>query len=314
MNPKILLLGKNGQLGWELARLLPQLGDVVALGRMDLDLLDFGKTRAAVRALCPDLIVNVAAFNDVDLAEHEPEMAMAMNSGLPGVLATEANRCGAGIVHFSSDYVFSGTKGSPYSESDEPDPVNTYAASKLEGEQVLRQTTTPHLIIRTSWLYSHRGSNFPTKIIAAADRSSVLRVVKDQLGSPSWSRWLAEQVTEILTKLGSTPGATIVESLHTNGGLLHLASEGSVSRYDFAKAILEYHPERKRFQALILEPILASDYPSTVQRPLNSALSSRRAQERFGLEPSRWRDQLKAYFNTTESEPEYLTAHRKGYK
>lgn len=312
MKPKILLLGKNGQLGWELAQLLPQLGDVIALGQMDLNLLDLRNTRASVRALCPGLIVNAAAFNDVDLAEQESELAMAINSTVPGVLAEEASRCGAGLVHFSSDYVFNGNKGSLYSESDEPDPVNIYGTSKLMGEQAVIESTTTYLIIRTSWLYGHRGSNFPTKIIAAADRTSTLRVVNDQLGSPSWSRWLADQVVEILTKLGGGPRVSFADSLRDNGGLYHIVSEGAVSRYDFAKAILEYHPERKRYLTHTVRPISTSDYPSAANRPANSALSSKLAQERFGLERSPWRIQLRNCLDSQNSGGEITSADTEG--
>ncbi|RMF81743.1 MAG: dTDP-4-dehydrorhamnose reductase, partial [Nitrospirae bacterium] len=188
---RILLTGSRGQVGWELARALAPLGEVVALDHAALDLEDEGAVRRAVREARPRVVVNAAAYTAVDRAESEPERAMRINGEAPGWLAQEAAACGAALVHYSTDYVFDGRKPAPYVESDPPAPLNAYGRSKLAGERAVAAAGVPHLILRTSWVYAARGRNFPRTILRLARERDLLRVVDDQVGAPTWARWIA---------------------------------------------------------------------------------------------------------------------------
>ena len=224
--PRILLTGKNGQVGWELQRTLAPLGEVVVLDRRQLDLSDPDQIRERVREISPDLIVNAAAYTAVDRAEAEPEPAMAVNGTAPGLLAEEAKRIGAAIIHYSTDYVFDGAKTTPYTEEDAPNPLNVYGRTKLAGEQAVQAAGVPHLILRTSWVYGMRGKNFLLTILRLAREREELKIVDDQIGAPTWSRTIAEATAQILTS-GAWPvsGAS---------GIYHLTASGSTSWYGFA--------------------------------------------------------------------------------
>ena len=185
---KILLTGKNGQVGWELQRTLAPLGEVVAVDRQALDLANPDAIRALIREVKPALIVNPAAYTAVDKAESEPELAMAVNGIAPGIMAEEAKRLGAAMIHYSTDYVFDGTQTSPYTEKDRPNPGNVYGKTKLAGEQAIQAVGVPHLILRTSWVYGSRGRNFLLTILRLAQERDELKIVDDQIGAPTSSR------------------------------------------------------------------------------------------------------------------------------
>jgi len=197
---RILPLGENGQVGWELLRTLAPLGEVVAMGRAEADLSRPEQLRSVVRNVHPRVIVNAAAYTDVDRAESEPELAMAVNGNAPGILAEEAERNGAGLVHYSTDYVFDGEKREPYVETDLPNPINVYGRTKLAGEEAISRVGGAHLILRTSWVYSLCGGGFVTRVLRWAREKEVLRIVDDQVGSPAWARMLAEVTGLVLAR------------------------------------------------------------------------------------------------------------------
>ena len=271
---KVLLTGRNGQVGWELARLLPTLGELVSTGRDELDLADDDAIRRLVRAAKPQLIVNAAAYTAVDKAESEPELAMRINGTAPGVLAEEAKRLGALLVHYSTDYVFDGTKSSAYVEDDPPNPLSAYGRSKLAGERAIRASGCRHLILRTSWVYGPRGKNFFLTIAARARAGEPLRVVADQRGVPTTSRFLAEKTLALLAKDAS--------------GLLHLVPAGETTWYDFAREIVQLTGSRSEVQ-----PIKTGEYPVAARRPANSVLDIQKATAVLGVPMPDWRTLLR---------------------
>ncbi|MEW6063667.1 MAG: dTDP-4-dehydrorhamnose reductase [Bacillota bacterium] len=285
-----MLTGKNGQVGWELQRTLAPLGQVVALGRQDLDLADPGQIRERVREIKPDIIVNAAAYTAVDRAEEEPELALALNGTVPGILAEEAKRINATIIHYSTDYVFDGDKETPYTEEDEPNPINIYGKTKLAGERAIQAVGVPHLILRTSWVYGMRGKNFLLTILRLAREREELRVVDDQIGSPTWSRMVAEATAQILAQVYSplTPYPSLLTDV---SGIYHLSAGGHTSWYGFAKAILK-HASHLTPNTLRIHPIPASEYPTPARRPKYSVLGNERLNHRFALNLPDWCTQL----------------------
>ncbi len=285
---RILLLGKNGQVGWELRRALSPLGAIIALDSRQLDLSDFGKIRAVLRETGPDLVVNAAAYTAVDRAEEEPELAMVVNGTAPGILAEEAQRLGAAVVQYSTDYVFDGEGAIPYTEEDEPKPINVYGESKLAGEQAVRKVDAPHLILRTSWVYGTRGKNFLLTILRLAREREELRVVDDQVGAPTWCRLIAEATAQILAQSGGDFAGFLGEC----GGLYHLTASGETSWRGFAEASMELDPRRIEQTCKVLEPIPTSEYPTPARRPAYSTLENGELNRRFGLKLPGWRTQL----------------------
>jgi len=283
---KIMLTGKNGQIGWELQRTLAPLGEVVALGRQEFDLTRPGQIRERVREIKPDIIVNAAAYTAVDKAEEEPDLAMAVNGTAPGILAEEAKRVNALLIHYSTDYVFDGTKRTPYTEEDEPNPINVYGKTKLAGERAIQEVGVPHLIFRTSWVYGIRGKNFLLTILRLARERKELRVVDDQIGSPTWSRMVAEATAQILARIYS-PFAPHSSPLTELSGIYHLSAGGQTSWYGFAKAIINYtshltpHPLR-------VSPIPTNKYPTPARRPSYSVLSNAKLNDAFGIVLTDW--------------------------
>ena len=271
---KVLLTGRNGQVGWELARLLPTLGELVSTGRDELDLADDGAIRRVVRAAKPQLIVNAAAYTAVDKAESEPELALRINGTAPGVLAEEAKRLGAMLVHYSTDYVFDGTKAGAYVEDDSPNPLSAYGRSKLAGERAILGSGCRHLLLRASWVYGPRGKNFFLTIAAKARAGERLRVVADQRGVPTTSRFLAEKTLALLAKDAS--------------GLLHLVPAGETTWYDFAREIVQLTGSRSEVQ-----PIKTGEYPVAARRPANSVLDNRKATAVLGAPMPDWRTLLR---------------------
>ena len=268
---RVLLTGRNGQVGGELARLLPP-AELIATGRAELDLADEAAIRSAVRETKPQLIVSAAAYTAVDKAEAEPDLAMRINGIAPGVLAEEAKRHGALLVHYSTDYVFDGTKSTAYIEDDAPNPLSVYGRSKLAGERAVQTSGCRHLMLRTSWVYGPRGKNFFLTIAAKARAGERLRVVDDQRGVPTTSRFLAEKTLALLAKNAS--------------GLLHLVPAGETTWYGFARDIVQLTGSRSEVQ-----PIKTGEFPAAARRPANSVLDNRRAAAILG-EPPHWRDLL----------------------
>ena len=270
---KILLLGSKGQVGRELARSLAPLGHVTALDRTQLDITDGDKIAAAVRAASPNVIVNAAAYTAVDRAESERDLAFSVNAAAPGVLAAQAAKLGALFVHYSTDYVFDGTKAGPYREDDPPHPLNIYGASKLAGERAIAATGCRHLILRTSWVYGPHGSNFMRTILRAARERPELRVVDDQVGAPTTSLAIARATAEVLR--------------HPAEGLYHMSAAGQTSWCGFARAILS--------RAGIRTPVVAirsEEYPTAARRPRNSLLDNSRLREAFGVSLAPWEEGL----------------------
>jgi dTDP-4-dehydrorhamnose reductase len=279
---RILLTGANGQVGWELARSLAPLGEVVGLDRSRLDLSQPDLLRETVRAIAPDVIVNAAAYTAVDRAESEPELARAINAIAPGVLAEEAQRLDAILVHYSTDYVFDGTKSEPYVETDPTNPLNVYGRTKLEGERAIGASGCRHLTLRTSWVYGAHGSNFLlTMLRLARERRATLRIVDDQIGAPTWAREIAQATAALLAR----------PALAARGaeGLYHLTASRSTSWYGFAQAIFG-SPEMARLGVVspALEAIQTSAYKTPAQRPANSRLDCERLFSRAGLRLAAW--------------------------
>lgn len=280
---KILLLGKNGQIGWELQRALAPQGNVIALGREDLDLTDEAAIRQTVREIKPKLIVNAAAYNLVDQAEKEPELAMSINGTAPGILAEEVAKIRGAIIHYSTDYVFDGNKHLPYTEDDIPNPINAYGKSKLAGEMAILKSGSPFLILRTSWVYGLRGKNFLLTIMKLAHEQKNLRIVNDQIGIPNWSRMIAEVTAQILAQ-----GEVVFSE---KKGLYHISAEGHASWFSFATEIVSLIA-RSGLRLSKIEPITSYEYRTAALRPSYSVLSSEKLKRQFGLSLPEWRSTL----------------------
>ncbi len=283
---KILLLGNTGQVGWELNRTLPTLGELVALDYPHIDMADPDSIRSIVRETKPNLIVNATAYTNVDKAESEPDLAMAINGAGPGILAHEAKLMGAALIHYSTDYVFDGAKGSPYVEADQPNPINVYGETKLAGEKTIQEVGGTYLIFRTSWVYSMRRPCFVTKVLEWAKTKEELRIVDDQISSPIWARTLAEATAQVIAQ-GRTDS---LDYLSQKNGLYHLAGGGSCSRYEWAQAIIDHAPSISN--NLRIEPAKTSDFPTPAVRPLISVLESEKFIDHFNLLLPEWKSTL----------------------
>jgi dTDP-4-dehydrorhamnose reductase len=291
---RILVTGKDGQVGFELLSSLAGLGQVIAVGREKMDLSQPDSIRRAVRDFSPDLIVNPAAYTAVDQAESEPDLAMAINGTAPGILAEEAKRLGAALIHYSTDYVFDGTKAAPYTEDDATCPINAYGRTKLAGERAIKAVGAPHLILRTSWVYGMRGKNFLLTILRLAKERDELRIVDDQFGVPTWSRALARATAGVLTHLSyGKPG--FAEAYAGQSGVYHLTAAGQTSWHGFAAAILEHasRPEQRLLQRVpSLKRISTDQYPLPAPRPRYSVLANTKLQRVFGVSMPDWKTSL----------------------
>jgi dTDP-4-dehydrorhamnose reductase len=308
MKPTILLTGKNGQIGEELGRLLPQVGEVVALGRQELDLSNPEDIRRTIRAVRPNLIVNAAAYTVVDQAEKEEALASAINSNALAIMSEEAKKIRALLVHYSTDYVFDGLKGKPYAEDDPTGPINVYGMTKLAGEQEIRASGVSHLIFRTSWVYATRGRNFLLTILRLATQQEELRIVRDQIGAPTGSREIADATIRILAQLyGRESGQG---SLSKVSGTYHMTAGGVTNWHEFATAILEEASHASEtapwFAAATggnpiitrrVIPIATKEFPTPAQRPAYSILSNARLMNTFGVQLPDWRAQLHRAFS-----------------
>jgi dTDP-4-dehydrorhamnose reductase len=273
--PTILLTGAHGQLGRELAAILPTVGDVVACDRSTLDLADPAAITRIMRGVVPRVVVNAGAYTGVDRAEQEREKAFAVNARAPGVLAEEANRTHALLVHYSTDYVFDGERATPYAESDTPHPINVYGESKLAGERAAAASGAAVLTLRTSWVYGRHGQNFLVTMQKLAAARGEVNVVADQTGVPNWTRSLARATARLLAQGG--------ERLAERAGLYHLSAQGSATWYAFAKAILRDQP------GVRVTPITTNDYPTPAKRPAYGVLDATLFARTFGFGLPDWK-------------------------
>lgn len=308
MNPPILLIGTNGQVGRELKKMLPRAGETTSLDRKQLDISRPEEIRSAIRMFRPAIIVNAAAYTAVDKAESEQALARAINSEAPGVMAQEAAKTGALFVHYSTDYVFDGKKTTPYEENDPTNPQNVYGKTKLEGEQAVQSSGANHLIFRTEWVYAAEGRNFLMTILRLATQREELKIVCDQAGAPTWSRQIAKATTDIVSRIfGQANGSLSPAEV---SGIYHLTASGQTTWYDFTKAILEeartIEPSTPWFAAatgrlpLITQrviPIQAVEYPTPARRPAYSVLSNERLARVFSMRIPEWRSQLRSVFS-----------------
>jgi dTDP-4-dehydrorhamnose reductase len=294
--PRTLLIGKNGQVAWELRRALAPLTRLTTLGSPELDLACPDSIRQAVHSAQPQIIVNAAAYTAVDKAESEPDLAMKINGAAPGILAEEAKKTGALLVHYSTDYVFDGTKCEPYLETDVPNPLGSYGRSKLAGEQAVLAVAGPHLVFRLSWVYGARGKNFLLTILRLAAEREVLRVVNDQIGCPTWSRLVAEATTLALARFLTDGDRAAL------AGVYHLASSGVTSWHGFAEAILTLMPAEKRKCAAVT-PITTAEYPMPARRPAYSVLGCDKLERTFGLRLPHWEVSLNQVIEDSIGQP-----------
>jgi dTDP-4-dehydrorhamnose reductase len=287
---KILLLGSNGQVGWELQRSLAPLGEVVALQRdaaanpqgLCGDLEDLEALERSVRAVRPEVIVNAAAYTAVDKAESDANRARVVNATVPAMLAREAAALGAWLVHYSTDYVFDGSGDQPWHEDDATAPLSVYGRTKLEGEQAIRHSGCQHLILRTSWVYAARGGNFAKTMLRLAAEREELKVIADQIGAPTGADLLADVTALVLHRLQMRPEL---------GGTYHCVAAGQTSWHGYARHVVDWaraHGQPIKVAAEAVRPIPTSDYPTPAQRPLNSRLDTFKLRHAFGLNLPHW--------------------------
>ncbi len=281
---KILLIGSQGQVGQELKKTLPQTGEVISVTRTELDLSDPGVIVEVIERIKPDFIVNAAAYTAVDKAQSEPEIARKINAQAPAVMAKASKNIGATLLHISTDYVFNGQKNTPYLENDSTDPLGIYGITKRDGEQSIQEVGGRHIILRTAWVYGAYGKgNFVKTMLRLGQEKELIKIVCDQVGSPTWSYDIAMRITEILKNIEKVPT-----------GIYHFTDSGSISWYDFAMNIFE--EARKLGFAFKLQeiiPINTHEYPTPAKRPAYSVLSNQKLTDCLGTYPPYWRDSLK---------------------
>ena len=304
---RVLVTGANGQLGHALRLALDMSSDVVALDRHALDLADADATADAVWRLRPTLVVNAAAYTAVDRAEQEPDAAFRVNAGGPAALARSCARLGAALVHFSTDYVFDGTKHGRYVETDLPNPLSVYGRSKLEGERAVLDSGCAGIVLRTSWVYGEHGGNFAKTMLRLATERTQLKVVADQHGAPTWAGRLADfvrhliagpdqSVDELYRPQAQSSGPKLVERLRAKAGLYHASAAGQTTWFDYARMVIgtaAEHPAmcaKLKLHAEDIEPIPTSAYPTPARRPLNSLLDCSLLERTFEYRLSDWHD------------------------
>ena len=289
--PRILLIGKIGQVGWELRRTLAPMAQVACVDFPEIDLTSGDSVRQWVREIKPDIVINAAAYTAVDKAESEPDKAMAINGVAPGILAEEAKQSGALLVHYSTDYVYDGAKTTPYVETDSPNPLGAYGRSKLAGDDAIRAVGGAHLSFRLCWVYGARGQNFMLTIMRLARERERLRVVADQFGCPTWSRMIAETTALALRQ------ALAAGDWDAFTGTYHLAASGVTSWQGFAQAILNLMPATGK-KCTAVEAISTPEYPTPAKRPAYSVLACDKLEHVFGLRLPHWEDSLKQVMET----------------
>jgi len=289
---RILVIGSTGQLGWELQRSLDSLGTIIAVDYPELDLVRPDSIIDCINNSEPDLIINAAAYTAVDQAEKEPDLAVAVNGQAPGILAEQALRRGSILIHYSTDYVFDGQKGYPYTEEDQPNPINIYGRSKLAGEDAIEQVGGEFFIFRTSWLYSTRKECFPLKVLRWARSHEIVKIVVDQIGSPTWARTLADSTARALeVMLGREKSWR-----EARAGVYHTAGIGEVSRFTWAESILKMDPHPEEQVLRELQPARSAEFQIAAQRPTNSSLNCARFQKTFDAFYNPWKEDLKRAF------------------
>ena len=286
---RILLTGASGQLGSHLKSLIGHRARVFAPDRSEFNLAEPESIRRGLAESRPDLIINCAAYTQVDRAEEEPETARAVNAEAPALLAGEAARLGAALVHFSTDYVYDGEQSGPYLETDPVNPLSVYGETKAEGDRAIASSGIPHLIFRTSWVYSERGRNFLQTILRLASERPELKIVDDQVGAPTWSFCLARGTLQVLDNLLGEDWQGALDRLASASGVYHMTCAGKTTWYGFARAILEKAglPAPPR-----LIPIPSSEYPVPARRPKNSVLDNSRLKQTFGVVLPPWEEAL----------------------
>ena len=284
-----LLVGKNGQVGWELRRTLASLGEVIAVDRPEIELSSADSIRGIIRDHAPQVIINAAAYTAVDKAEDEPELAMQINATAPAIMAEEAKRLGALFVTYSTDYVFDGTKPDAYSEVDKPNPLSAYGRTKLAGDDAVRDVGGAYLIFRTSWVYGARGKNFLLTMTKLAAEREEIKVVDDQIGAPTWSRSLAEVTAQVIaqrtTKAQQGNTADVFADVR---GTYNLTSGGRTSWCGFTKAIVDLLRTYSEAPLARVVPISSAEYPVRATRPKNSLLDNTKLRRTFGLRLPEW--------------------------
>ncbi len=298
-SPRVLILGAAGQVGVELQRSFAGFGSVVAVDREAFDLADPNETRALIRREKPDVILNAAAYTAVDRAESEPEVAMAINGHAPRTLAEEAQRANALLVHYSTDYVFDGTKREPWLETDKPNPLSTYGTSKLAGERAIQGVGGRYLIFRTSWVYGPHGRNFLQTMLRLAGERDRISIVDDQIGSPTTSNELARATRTIVEGVLSEKYG----SMHEWAGLYHMTCSDAVTWFGFAQAIFARAPSNLNVQLPELISIKTEEFPTAARRPLYSVLSNQKLFDRFGVRLANWQKALDQVFSALNSAP-----------
>jgi dTDP-4-dehydrorhamnose reductase len=285
-NPHLLLIGRIGQVGWELRRTLAPLARITCVDFPDIDLTHGDSIRRWVRETQPNVVVNAAAYTAVDKAESDSDTAMKINGVAPGILAEEAKKLGALLVHYSTDYVFDGTKTEPYIETDAPNPLGAYGRTKLAGDESVRSVGGAHLIFRLCWVYGARGQNFMLTMMRLAREREKLQVVGDQVGCPTWSRMIAETTALALKQaLAMRDWAALI-------GTYHLASSGVTSWHGFAQAIINLMPAGGK-KCSVVEAITTPEYPTPARRPAYSVLNCDKLQRTFDLRLPHWEESLK---------------------
>jgi dTDP-4-dehydrorhamnose reductase len=295
---RVLIVGGAGQVGRELQRSFADFGEIVAVDRESVDLAEPAQVRELVQRVGPDVILNAAAYTAVDRAESERATAMAINAVAPGVLAEEARERGALFVHYSTDYVFDGSKQEPWTEDDEPNPLNAYGASKLAGEEAIRKVAGRYLIFRTSWVYGARGNNFLLTMLQLGRERERLRIVNDQHGAPTTSAELADATHRIVDGILSQRFGAPEEW----AGLYHMSCGGATTWFGFAQAIFARAGDLLDGKAPVVESITSSEYPTPAKRPGNSVLSNARAQGRFAVQLAPWEVALDAVIDVLRAE------------
>lgn len=279
---KILITGVLGQVGFELQRTLGSFGKVIGIDKDEMDLTDSAAIRDFIRNVNPNIIVNPGAYTAVDQAEKDVSICMAINKDAAQVIAEEAERLNALLVHYSTDYVFDGTSNTPYKEIDIPNPLNVYGVSKLEGEKAIREICKKHIILRTSWVYGTRGKNFLLTMLKLGMEKPALNIVSDQIGAPTWSRMIAEATAQILSKD------------NVEYGIYNLTSSGKTSWLEFAETIFSFYSERNpSFKKPELSGILTKDYKTAAARPMNSVLCHNKLNSKLQIHMPDWKDALK---------------------
>jgi len=294
LKPKILLLGCHGQAGWELCRTLIHLGKLSALDYPQIDMSQSSSILNVLSEVNPDIIVNATAYTNVDQAEVEPDLANAVNAEGPGLLAREAAMRKAVLIHYSTDYVFDGRKDSAYTEKDTPNPLNVYGQSKLASENSIQQVDRGYLIFRTSWVYSLRRPCFVTKVLQWAKENESLRIVDDQISTPTWARTLGEITALIIAQGRDDP----LNYLREKSGLYHLTDSGFCSRYEWANSIIQNYPHQQEIKAIEIVRAKSRDFSTQAERPQKSILGCDKLITNFDIMPPDWKDSIKLMMTT----------------